>query len=1039
MTLDQQGTDVLPQRIGTTLYVSALGDNSDGSSWAHAFRTVQAALGAIPDDLGGHRIVIRPDTYMEGNLHPAHRGAEGSYNYLVVDWDGSLGSGTSRYAVVDASDAVRGMQSVDWWGFPRCTPDFSGVTWDRWVLRHIYATGGDGGLFWDLPFKIEEFSIIVEDSVGIGRAFGGGAGHFIARPEEPIVYRRCNLWSLDWWGDTAGVYVRAENPEPTGRPDVYLEDCTLVGPQCALKSGNPGFDTYSHVSLDRCRLIALNFSQPHGTPTDGIIQSVMEGKYLHVDMRDTTLMGYKVFGVRDKKETANDIGCTTSGCVQAYVQYEQDVPEGIHTMGHWPVDAFQYVSPPSPTAAQVEQRPTPLPGKDEIVRRDMCEVSPFMWEGRLHHLFNVRTGEGVENSHHHLSIVDVETDTERCKFAELYNLASVIVEGNTLYVYASRWENDTWKDVTLFQSTDLLNWEMSIVITQDQGEGLFNTSVCKGPDGYVMAYETSDPAYPAFSTKYAVSDDLVNWKKLPNAVFGTDRYAACPCIRYENGYYYQLYLERRAPRWFFETYVVRSRDLVTWELSASNPVVTPVELDDGINTSDPEIIEIEGTTYLYYSSGDQLTWMNAKRRAYHGSMAEFFESWFRQPPVPDTGTLGAEHERAMSRREWFREAKFGLFIHWGLYCAIGKNDDNEYVSWVMEHENIGRDEYARYADQFAPDKFDPHAWMQMAKDAGMRYVVFTSKHHEGYSMFESGLSNYTSEKTAPGRDFVRELMGAARTAGLKIGFYYSFLDWYHEDYQNDLDRYVTQFAHGQVRELCTNYGPIDAIWFDGEWDHPAETWHAEDLVRMIRQLQPDAVINDRLGKDERGVTQLSDFYTREQMIEIGETAGFERDQTPWEACMTIGRSWGYRVDDEPHQSSDELIRTLVDVACRGGNTLLNVGPKPSGEIPSVLTQRLADIGAWMRHSGESIYGTRRFNMGDYSCTAKESHVYVHLTQLDTKSIDISDIGANVVTAQVMATSEELVIDSAAKVILLAELPNEPVVTIEITLDSQVGE
>ena len=145
-------TSHTPQRQGRTIYVSALGDNSDGSTWAKAFNTIQSAFGAVPDDLGGHRVVIRPDTYMEGNLHPAHRGALGSYNSLEVDYDGSMGSGASGYAVVDVSDPNRGMQSVDWWGFPRCTPDFPGVTWDRWQLRHIYATGGDGGLFWDLPY-----------------------------------------------------------------------------------------------------------------------------------------------------------------------------------------------------------------------------------------------------------------------------------------------------------------------------------------------------------------------------------------------------------------------------------------------------------------------------------------------------------------------------------------------------------------------------------------------------------------------------------------------------------------------------------------------------------------------------------------------------------------------------------------------------------------------------------------------------------------------------------------------------------------------
>ncbi|HDS74718.1 MAG TPA: hypothetical protein ENN56_04175, partial [Firmicutes bacterium] len=381
-------------RHGATFYVSKLGDNSDGRSWSTAFRSLQAALGAIPDARGGHRIIVRPDTYLEGNLHPAHAGAPDAYNTLDVDWDGSLGSGASGYAVVDASEAERGMQSVDWWGFPRCTPEHSGVDWDRWVLRHIYATGGDGGLFWDLPFKIAPFSIVVEDSVGIGRAFGGGVGHVLPRANEPIVFRRCTLWSLDWWGDTAGAYVRAENPSPPEHPDVFFESCTLVGPQCALKSGNPGFSSYSRVSLNNCILVALNFSQPHGTPTDGIIQSVIDGKYLHVDLHDTTLMGYKVFGVREHPETESDIGYTANGSIRAYVQYQQSVPKGMQPLGHWPIDVFAKIQPPSLTPPQDTQFRRPLFGSFELVQRDMCELTPIIWHGRLCHLMSVRPGSG---------------------------------------------------------------------------------------------------------------------------------------------------------------------------------------------------------------------------------------------------------------------------------------------------------------------------------------------------------------------------------------------------------------------------------------------------------------------------------------------------------------------------------------------------------------------------------------------------------------------------------------------------------------------
>ena len=625
----------ISERKRVTLYVSRLGDNSDGLSWATAFKTIQAALDAIPDDQGGHRVVIRPDTYMEANLHPAHPGAKGSYNVLDVDWDGSLASGASGYAIIDASDPRKGMHSADYWQVPRSAPGFPGYEWDRWILRHVYATGGDAALFWDLDTR--PFSVIVEDCVGIGRAFGGGAGNVLPRPGEPMTWRRCLLWSLDWWGDASGAYVRAENPAPRSDLDFLFEDCTLVGPQCALKSGNPGFATYSRVKVVRCRLVALNFSQPRGTPTDGIIQSVVEGKYLHVDLVDTTMMGYKVFGVREKKETVGDIGYTTKGCVQAYVQFEQDVPKGIRPMGHWPADVFDSIQPPRPAPPANLPIRRPVPSNVERVEDSMCELTPLVWQGRLCHLASVRPVNGEEDRGLYLRFTDAETGEELARFGHGYGLASAVAKDGALYVFASRNSGGTWNHVTLFRSSDLKNWTKKVVIEQEGAEHLFNTSVCEKPGGFVMAYESDDPAYTPFTIKYAVSDDLENWTKVPGAVFGRDRYAACPCIRYAGGYYYQLYLEHRTPRWFFETHIARSKDLKHWEQSSMNPVLTPEGLDEGNNASDPEIVELAGKTYLYYCVGDQLTWMNLKRKRYDEPMERFLAAWFACPPVPEPG------------------------------------------------------------------------------------------------------------------------------------------------------------------------------------------------------------------------------------------------------------------------------------------------------------------------------------------------------------------------------------------------------------------
>jgi hypothetical protein len=408
------------------------------------------------------------------------------------------------------------------------------------------------------------------------------------------------------------------------RPDVVFEDCTMVGPQCSLKGGNYGFKTFTRARAVRCRLITLNFSQPQGTPTDGIVQSVEAGKHFHVDFEDCTLMGYKVFGVKVNKDTVGDLKYTTKGDCRAYVQFQQEVPPGFHRLTSWPVEAFDALSIPKP--------PDPRPA-GELVRRDTCEVTPLIWEGRLCLLTCVRPAAGGTKEDYYITLNDAETGEEKGRLAEGYSLGCAIVHEGAMYVFASRFENNDWNDVTLFKSSDLKDWESKRVIEQEPSEHLFNSSVCKGPEGFVMAYETNDPQWPAFTAKFARSADLENWTKEPDALLGTDRYAACPCIRYADGYYYVMYTEHRRPRWFFEVYLARSKDLKTWELSAGNPVLTPGAIDDGIDASDPDIAAFQGRTYLYYAVGDQRTWMNIKRCTYDGSVEGFLKSWFESPGI----------------------------------------------------------------------------------------------------------------------------------------------------------------------------------------------------------------------------------------------------------------------------------------------------------------------------------------------------------------------------------------------------------------------
>jgi len=274
---------------------------------------------------------------------------------------------------------------------------------------------------------------------------------------------------------------------------------------------------------------------------------------------------------------------------------------------------------------------------------------------------------------------------------------------------------------------------------------------------------------------------------------------------------------------------------------------------------------------------------------------------------------------------------------------------------------------------------------------------------------------------------------------LKIGFYYSLLDWRHPDYVSNLPKFVEEYLFGQVSELCSNYGPIDCVWFDGEWDHPAAAWRAPELVRMIRELQPETLVNDRIGKGERGITPLADFYTREQPSEMNVAMPFEHEKPySWEACMTIGDYWQYSVKDTAFKSPAELIRILVDVVSRGGNLLLNVGPDPNGVIPNTLIGRVMAVGAWLTTHGEAIYGTTRSPFGslpDCWCTAKGNILYLHLQQHPGAPLELPGLQTAIRRAYVLGEDTELAVDDAGKTVTLPEtLPDRYMTTIAVELD-----
>jgi len=321
------------------------------------------------------------------------------------------------------------------------------------------------------------------------------------------------------------------------------------------------------------------------------------------------------------------------------------------------------------------------------------------------------------------------------------------------------------------------------------------------------------------------------------------------------------------------------------------------------------------------------------------------------------------------RIRWFTDARFGMFIHWGVYSLLGRGE------WVMNRERTPHEEYKPLAQKFNPRKHDPNEWAHLAVQAGMRYMVLTTRHHDGFCLWDSQLSDFTAPKTAGKRDLVADYAKACRKAGLKVGFYYSLKDWHHPDWlarqEGDRKRHrrFLEYIHGQVRELCTNYGKVDVLWYDGPGPYDAEGWESEGLNAMVRKLQPHILINDRSRLPE-------DFATVEQHLSRVEGG------RPWEFCLTMNANWGYATRS-PYKSTHELIDTLSLVAARGGNLLLNVGPKPDGTIPTRSIQRLKEIGEWMKVNSESIYGCgpHPLQWTSYGrVTAKGNALYLHMSK-----------------------------------------------------------
>jgi alpha-L-fucosidase len=338
-------------------------------------------------------------------------------------------------------------------------------------------------------------------------------------------------------------------------------------------------------------------------------------------------------------------------------------------------------------------------------------------------------------------------------------------------------------------------------------------------------------------------------------------------------------------------------------------------------------------------------------------------------------------------RSWFTEARFGMFIHWGLYALPARHE------WVQNYERIGKEEYRRYFERFDPKLYDPREWAAQAKRAGMRYAILTTKHHEGFCLWDSAHTEFKATRTPAGRDLLRPFVDAFREAGLRVGFYYSLLDWDHPHYTVDRMHPLTPrsedpedfaalnegrdmrvyaaYMRDQVTELLTQYGPIDLLWFDmcfptkWKWSEVAEwekkhgpgpgkgpdDWESEELLALVRRLQPHALLNDRLG-----IPGAGNFTTPEQYQPEKPLRDRDGNLAVWEACHTFSGSWSYHRDELTWKSVPLLLRMLIDNVSKGGNLLLNVGPTARGEFDPRAREALAGIGEWMRHHGDAIYG-----------------------------------------------------------------------------------
>jgi alpha-L-fucosidase len=365
------------------------------------------------------------------------------------------------------------------------------------------------------------------------------------------------------------------------------------------------------------------------------------------------------------------------------------------------------------------------------------------------------------------------------------------------------------------------------------------------------------------------------------------------------------------------------------------------------------------------------------------------------------------------RMQWWHKAKFGMFIHFGLYSQHARHE------WAMEDEAIPIAEYTPLAKQFDPAPGFARGLAKLAKSAGMKYMVMTTKHHEGFCNFDTKLTDYCATKQGPRRDLVREYVEAARAEGLRVGFYYSLMDWHHPDgaicaTDEAARKRFVEYTHGLIRELMTNYGKIDVLWYDVAWPLDAKGWESERMNKMVFELQPDIIVNNR--------NKLTgDFSTPEQKI-VAETGG-----RAWESCMTLNDSWGYQRADDNWKSSKTVVRNLITCVRDGGNYLLNIGPKPDGSIPEPSVQVLTEVGQWMAVNGETIYKSdlcqpRRSTYASFTRTGNTLFMHVHFWP--GEDVAISGLMTKVKSVRLLKTGQDVAFQQDPYRVHITGLPQD---------------